>query len=1211
MNRGQIFLIKKVLLRICAIFVTVLSCLFVFVFWGPMGSAVVEPLLRKYGGNSVPTLNVGNVGGTLASGIVLNNVRLASGDLTLLRANHIMIRPSWVQLLRGTLWLSDLEIGGVHAEVENLQTLAAHYGTKKSSESDGLRPLRVILKDITFATPLYSVNIDEGLLTQDGSVQLSADLGGMRVLAEGVLSFAPLEALSFDIAVGSGRAAFSGSLSAPFDVKGELHSLKLGELLSAFAPSSALPSIQTRGTVGARFNVKGAGVGLGAWGSVTLNGGEIEGIPVEASIPWRYKGGDFVISQAKIESLSADIELKVSADLRPDPITDRLFVRGGVRNIDMKTLERAFSPGIKLEGNGGMLDFWASADQKGDAAGKAFVRLPQIKVNGKRIAGDLRVNIFLDPRQGVTVDGGGEIFGARLRAEGARSAMTFTVEGLDSALLGAAFPALGALNPAGIVDLTVRTDEHFSVVGQASSPRLALNGVRLDALLASAHYERNKHKVVLEGLKARIGNAPLDLSGFVDLRSASLQFDGSLRGLNPKSIPMLNNQVQGLCDVSLGIHGTTRSPQVTVAISGNENTVADISIKRLRLTGVFADDRVTLPETVLLVPGGSLSFRGEIDLPRGGEARLNLSGALSNFDLKTFSKPWDTPVSGRLEGTLRVAGPISGASLSAVVKSDKISVASTDIRALHLDFSGTTQNVTVRRASAKINGGTLEGTGNMTFNRHDKIDIALKAQGIDIRSLLTQFGVDGVVGGYLDGSLLLQGTPLRPELTLKVTSPLTIRETLVDRLTVTVVSPLKGKLEMNASGKLGELTVKLKGRLQRDKDEEKEKDEKKEKTAAKGKPGAKEGAKGGWSYVIDSESMDLDKLLTAKMPSMSGRAQGSVKAKVSGRLNGRRSADKSAQPIDILLTLPTFSTGGVKVQNVSLPIRVLGDKATVRNGTGSLFGGEIRLGIDVSMPDHQWRGTANIVNLNLEKAAQPFLKEGAVAGSADININLKGDYGTLMMIFANGDFHTSNGYIHKFSALDRITKDGRVSFQRVRGSFFWNGRDLWLNPGTQATAMPGDPLYRYFAVNGALGIPGEGLALNCQGRFDVNILNQILGALKGVFQLMTGTLTGSGQLMRQTVARMVGITERDFQEVSFQLKGSWKELQLLNLRIDKSLEGVLPLNNLNKLDERKDQERKFQLNLRFPTGSGGAADSQDAQDQFKKQLLDNLLNQVN
>ena len=67
---------------------------------------------------------------------------------------------------------------------------------------------------------------------------------------------------------------------------------------------------------------------------------------------------------------------------------------------------------------------------------------------------------------------------------------------------------------------------------------------------------------------------------------------------------------------------------------------------------------------------------------------------------------------------------------------------------------------------------------------------------VSLLPLLNQFGIDGVVGGYLDGSLLLQGTPLSPELTVKVTSPLTIRETLVDRLTVTVISPVKGKLEM-------------------------------------------------------------------------------------------------------------------------------------------------------------------------------------------------------------------------------------------------------------------------------------------------------------------------------------------------------------------------------------------------------------------------------
>ena len=127
------------------------------------------------------------------------------------------------------------------------------------------------------------------------------------------------------------------------------------------------------------------------------------------------------------------------------------------------------------------------------------------------------------------------------------------------------------------------------------------------------------------------------------------------------------------------------------------------------------------------------------------------------------------------------------------------------------------------------------------------------------------------------------------------------------------------------------------------------------------------------------------------------------------------------------------------------------------------------------------------------------------------------------------------------------------------------------------------------------------------------MLDTVLGAMKGVFQMMTGTLTaGGGQFVRKAAAKAIGYTERDFQNVSFQLKGSWQELQLLNLKIDKSLESYLPLKSLNeKTEERGDDERKFQFNLRIPTGPGGGEDSEDMRNQFKKQFLDNLTNQLN
>ncbi|MDR1621854.1 MAG: hypothetical protein LBS00_05720 [Synergistaceae bacterium] len=1211
--------LTKILARIFAVLATVLLIAAGGVLWGPIGPVLVEPLVRRFGELSVPALKVAGVGGTLYSGLTLNGVELTSEDSLLLSAKRVMIRPSWSHLRRGVLWLSDLEIDGVRANMEDLSALAARYGGKKGGSSASVEPIRVTLREITLTTPLYSIQVEEGFLTQDGAVMLSADLGGLPVRLGGALSLDPLEALSVDVSVGTGRAFLSGRLTAPFDVKGVLHSVRLEELLTVFSAG-----VEGAGEVDGYFTVAGAGKDLEAWGSLRLSQGLVAGIPVDASVPWRYKDGDLVVSQAQVESLSADIELKASADLRPVPASDRLFARGGIRNVSMKKLDRALSLGAGLEGDNGMVDFWVSADQGGRMAGKAFVRLPQLKAQGKEIVKGLRANVFLFPDGSLAADCAGTVFGAKVtgsqvpgtgrakraeqkKQESSRAfsavlpAMNFTAQGLDMALAAAAFPGLASLAPAGVLDLSVKVENRagrLTVEGQTSSQALTVGGVKINSILGGFRFEDKVF--VLEGVKAQIGRAPLDFSGKADLETSQLRFAGILSRFDPKSIPALE-QLEGLCDVAVSVEGTTASPKVAVSVTGSQNSVAGFPIRRMSLSGTYENDKVVIPETVLLLPGGSLSFRGEVGLPKGGEPVLNLSGALTDLDLKTLSESWDTDVTGRLEGSLKISGAVSDATLSAVVESGGFSVASTDVRDLHLDFSGTTQNVAVRSVRAKINGGTLEGKGSLTFGRRGKIQVDMQAKGIEIRSLLAQFGVDGVVGGRLDGTLSFQGSPVRPELAVKVTSPLTVKETLLDSLEATIVSPARGKFDMNATGRLGDLTLTLKGHMERNDK--------------------------GWGYAAESGLLDLDQLVTAKMPSMKGRFSGKAKARVTGRLEGRRrgrgggarpsgansneAGPGEPSPVNVLISLPTLAAAGMELRDISLPIRVQGDQATIRHGTGLAYDGKIGIDADVNMPDQKWTATAKVTGLNIGQAAAPFMKQGAVVGSADVNVRLTGDYGALMMVFANGDFRSGEGYIHKFDVLDKIAEDGRISFKEIRGSFFWDGKDLWLNPGTQATAKERDPLYRYFSVNGPLGLMGKGLALNCKGRFDVHALDMLLGALKSAFQLMTGGLTGGGgQLLRQAVGKLVGYTERDFQDVTFQLKGSWQALQLLNLKIDKSLEGYLPLNMLNGTEQQmKENQKKIQFNITIPTGSGGD-DEADTEGQLKKQLIDNIFNQM-
>jgi hypothetical protein len=307
--------------------------------------------------------------------------------------------------------------------------------------------------------------------------------------------------------------------------------------------------------------------------------------------------------------------------------------------------------------------------------------------------------------------------------------------------------------------------------------------------------------------------------------------------------------------------------------------------------------------------------------------------------------------------------------------------------------------------------------------------------------------------------------------------------------------------------------------------------------------------------------------------------------------------------------LPKLSVYGTEISDISLPMNILDDRVSVA-GNANFADGKVKLDAEVKTSAHEWKANVQVLGLSLGQTADKFLAGGAIVGSADLNINAKGDFGAMMMTFANGDFKSTEGYIHNIKALNAVVKGGKIPFQEIRGTFFWDGRDIRLNPGTQATAKPGDPLYRYMSVEGPLGIPGKGIGLNFRGRFDVHLLDGVLKAISGLFQSTSGSVMGADQLARQAVSRLVGYKERDFQDVKFQLRGGWDNLQLLNLQIDKSLEGYLPAKLLNKdeQEEEKKSDKQFRLKLNIPVGPGSGEDD-EVENQFKKQMIDNIFNQ--
>ena len=1166
-----------IIFRVCLISITIVASIAVGLIWGPVGAIIAEPIVRHYGENSAPALRIGSIYGSLFSGIILADVSLASGDHTLLNADRLMIRPSWRDLWRGELWLSDLEIGGMRTNAENLSILASRYGRRSENPDPSIKPIRVKLRDITFDTPMYQLEISEGLLTQDGAITLSANLGGLPVRVDGVLDFDPLQALSLDVSIGSGRASLEGRLMEPFDIKGGLHSIKLDELL-AILPGFL--KIHGDGEIEGRFHVTGAGEHVEAAGSLELKNGYFAGLPVNASTSWDFRDGVFSLTNTRMAAMSADVALQVSADLRPTPAADRFFARGTINGISVNNLQSVIPLGFNLAGDNGIVDFWVSADAAGNTAGKAFVRLPEVRMNGAQIVRGLRANAYLFPDRSMSLDSTGEVFGARISgtrnaAQGNENpAITFTASGVDSALLAAVFPALAPAAPSGRLDLNVRLAG--SALGiEARSSTLSLAGVNLSDLSASARYENGLF--TLGGLRGRIGNAPLNLAGTLNLVTSALRFDGGIKGFDSSSIPNLTGMT-GLCDVTVAARGTMTSPEITVAVTGNNNTVMDIPLSRLDFSCIYANGRITIPDTTLPVPGGSLQFSGTVALPRGSEPVLDVTSTLRNLDLHALSQLWGVDMTGRASAAIALSGPVSNAAVSATVTSDAMTLLQADVRNLSLELSGTTENVEVRRLRANINDGTLEGRGGMTLGQRNRYLVDMKVSGLEIRDFLARHGINAGVGGYLNGELLLRGSLRRPELALEITSPLTFRETLVDRLSININSPARGRIEMEASGGMGDLDLTLKGHMERSDD--------------------------GWAYFAESGMIDLNKLVSAKTPSMRGQISGRAGFRVAGNLRGRRGGETT--PIGIIVSVPTASFFGIEVKDVSVPVIVSGGQVAIYQGTGMMYDGKVMFDADVDLSESRFEMSANVSGMDIGKAARPFL-QGEIVGSADINLRGRGEFDALMMMFFTGDFRTGEGYIHEFDALKRIDDDGIVSFQEIRGSFFWDGSELWLNPGTQATAKPGDYLYRFLAASGSMGLRGRELGLDFNGNFNVEALNMLLGAMRGVFDLTTGSLTGGRQLVRQTVGRIVGLSDRDFQDVTFQLRGTWNRLQLLNLAINKSLEGFIPVRGDDRLPERRDSDRRIQFNLRIPTGRGSGDDG-DAAEQFKRQLLDNLVN---
>ncbi len=1180
------------LLRSLIISIILLLVLISSLIWLPTGSWLLAPVIRYAGLKSMPHFTVRDGKGSLYGGYELRELEMSSGDITLISVKGIALRPDWVQLLKGEPWLEYLEVEGLSSDVSFLQAMADRYssGESEASEPFSIKPMRISLKDIKISSAQGSFNLASADLSADGLIKLRAGINAEKELPisiDGRLSFDPLTVQACDLKAGDGHGKLQGRLEPPFDISGELRRLPL-EAILAF-----MPDLKGNGIIDSRFSVKGEGKNLKADGAVFLAQSMIMDVPVKAYMPWKYNNELFTVDKAYLKSLSADVLLSLSADISAKGSSNFIVAHGHARNLSMKNLGKIFAPKAALSGEGGQVEFKLAMNRDGDVTASSDVKLPELNVQGKNVVRSFTASTHLNPGRAPEITCSGRVFGGEVRGKGEFSTsqgnfypeMVFNASNIDTALLAAAFPAVAALAPSGKAALSIRVNEKLSATCAIKSEKLTLSGITVQNVLADAVFTASNGQLILKDLTGMIGKAPIKFSGNANLKNSLLRFDGGITGLDAQALPQLRPYLNGSLSLSLTADGTLKAPRISMALTGQNNRMAGLPMRNLKLSATYENGRLTMPETSLFFPGASLIFQGSLDL--SGSPVLNLSASVPSLELKTILEAMkiksEYPLEGRLSAKIKATGPMSNPNISAEVNSSAITAGAAKLNNLELAASGTPRNISVSGFKAQIGQGTLNGRGSMTLNASDpvksSVNLKMDVKGVELRPILKQFAENPGVGGVLNGSLSFTGSIVRPEVTLRVDSHLTVMETIVDRLVLSVQSPRQNQFILHVSGKLGALQIAAKGDI-------------------------KQEAKG-LNYVFVTEPLDINKILSLKNPKMKDMLDGQLTARFSGF--AATGAETKQRPYSLMLNVPKLTFSGISANDVRLPLEITDSHIRLKAGKALLCKGNVNIDTDVNLKESKWNGSVKVRGIDLCELTAPYMKEGEIVGSADVNATMKGNFGVVSMTFGNGNFETGSGYIHKMEAINKVSKTKKIAFENIRGTFFWDGRDLWLNPGTQATAPYNDPLYRYFAVNGALGVPGTGMKLICKGRFDIKLLDTFLSAIKGAFQYFTGDIAGGMGLgvLKGAVGNMLGIKRSDFQDVSFVLKGTPAELQLLNLKVDKPLQNYLPLETLNKTEQQKSSQQQFKLNIVIPTGRGASSDVDTGQ-QISEQILDNL-----
>lgn len=1173
-------------------------------------------VVKLSGGFETLKFRLDSLNGNKNDGFSLSNVKLTSNDKNVLSLNRASVLPDWQAITlgnEGIPFVKSLSISGVRSDLDRILEVVNHFSSEsdedeEENESDDeeafkltkINPVNLAVHDVILTTPYANVSLYKLTLDEAGKLLMYTKIisrdNVLPIRTEAKVNFSPLEIVSSDLSIGKGRGNLSARIE-PLRARLDFTALSLEELVK-FSPER----IKASGRIDSRIFIDTQDEIMNASGILSMPRANIMDIPLSFRLPFKWDGGNtLTIDDARLNTNAASVNLNSTMNIE----SMKLRAKGSAVNLSLTEIGKMFAPEAALKGEGGNITFNVDAVLSGDILGRTNAdikaNIPLISAAGINMLRGLNANVNLKPGQTPKISMGGEIFGGKLFARGEalqnrngeiKPQAVVSIVNLDLNTLIRAFPdaAKSISRPSGKITLNTKIESDLSVTGKVTSDKISANGITLTKLLANLKYDYQKNMAALESFSANLGRAVLRASARANLKNSSFTFNANADNFDPKLIPELKD-LSGTYTLKADASGRYTKPEsikANVNLTGRNMAYSGIRLGSMNVPLSFANNILRISDARASLPGGTVNLRGSVNVANASNPGLDISASTQGINLSDLLnglklQDKSMPVSGRVRGLVSIRGPMNTASVNAGLYASNVKVGNlANIPNAEIEAFGNMKKVTVKTFSTKVNGAGISGKGSLIMNQKDfmKSGINLNAdvKDLELKPILTAAMGQAPAEGKIEGNIKLSGTIAQPELTAKLTSPIYASGQKIEDIAVKLKSPSANHYVINAGARIKKFRPEADIDIQN--------------------------KNGIWVYHVDSKPLDLDNAIQSQMPERAGMVKGYARINVRGstKPNSNINIDVNARNITII--------DKIKINRVSMPVIYMtsNNKVRMKKGSIKLYDGVVNTDFDLDLNKSEWQSKVDVSHLDFGKLATDFMPEGELIGSVNAQVNVKGNYGGAMPAkYANGKFETTPGYVHKIAMIDRITPTKKISFEKINGTFFWDGNDLFLNPGTGARAGADEPLYRYFTINGSAGVPGKGMKLLCDGRFDLKILDQLLGAMKGVFQYVTGGLTRN--VLKDAASRAMGLKGRDFQNVSFTIANSWTEPRIENLKVTKSIEEFLPIDVLNGDEEKQKSEAKFSIRLKIPTGPGEkSVEEESTTDQFKQQLIDNLFN---